>query len=162
MRTGQPAPYFIASWLETQFSPEKALKPTLEGTAARRPPNSIIGEGNSDVMRKRFLYGSGIVLLLILATLVVWQGSFSFRPFAPSGIEQTYLFWAVSTLIFILTVMLGFILIRTGVRLYIERQANRPGCLGLLADGLALGLVRTRPLQCIQGCDRRPHTSVGG
>ena len=77
-------------------------------------------------MRKRLIFGSGLVLLAILLTLVVSQGSFR-SPFAPSGIEQTYLFWAVSTLIFILTVILGFILFRTAVKLYIERQANRPG-----------------------------------
>ncbi len=71
-------------------------------------------------MRKRLIFGSGVVLLAILLTLVVSQGSFK-SPFAPSGIEQTYLFWAVSTLIFILTVMLGFILFRTAVKLYIER-----------------------------------------
>ncbi|HEV2688293.1 MAG TPA: ATP-binding protein, partial [Bryobacteraceae bacterium] len=48
-------------------------------------------------------------------------------PFAPSSLQQTYLFWAVSTLIFVLTVTLGFNLFRTTVRLYIERQNNRPG-----------------------------------
>ena len=78
-------------------------------------------------MRKRLMFGSGVVLLAILVTLVVWQGSFNFGPFAPSSIQQTVLFWAVSTLIFILTVTLGFILFRTGVKLYIERQSNRPG-----------------------------------
>ena len=63
----------------------------------------------------------------ILVTLVVWQGSFNFGPFAPSSMQQTDLFWAVSTLIFILTITLGFILFRTGLKLYIERQSNRPG-----------------------------------
>src|SRR5271169_3830330 len=78
-------------------------------------------------MRKRLLFGSGLMLLAILVTLVVWQGSFTFGPFAPSSIQQTYLFWAVSTLIFVLTVTLGFILFKTGVKLYMERQSNRPG-----------------------------------
>ena len=78
------------------------------------------------IMRKRLMFGSAVVLLGILVTLVVWQGSFNLSP-APSTIQQTYLFWAVSTLIFILTVRLGFILFRTGVKLYIERQSNRPG-----------------------------------
>jgi PAS domain S-box-containing protein len=78
-------------------------------------------------MRKRVAFGSGVVLLAILVTLVVWQGSFNLDQFAPSSIQQTLLFWAVSTLVFILTVMLGFILFRTGVRSYIERQSNRPG-----------------------------------
>jgi len=94
-------------------------------------------------MRKRLIFGSGLVLLAILLTLVVSQGSFK-SPFAPSGIEQTYLFWAVSTLIFILTVMLGFILFRTAVKLYIERQANRPGShikSKLIGGALALSVL---------------------
>ena len=94
-------------------------------------------------MRKRLIFGSGLVLLAILLTLVVSQGSFR-SPFAPSGIEQTYLFWAVSTLIFILTVILGFILFRTAVKLYIERQANRPGShikSKLIGGALALSVL---------------------
>ncbi len=78
-------------------------------------------------MRKRVVFGSGVVLLAILVTLVVWQGSFSFGPFAPSSLEQTYLFWALSTIIFILTVTLGFYLFRTTVKLYMERQSHRVG-----------------------------------
>ena len=78
-------------------------------------------------MRKRVAFGSGVVLLAILVTLVVWQGSFNLEQFAPTSIQQTYVFWAVSTLVFVLTVMLGFILFRTGVRLYIEHQANQQG-----------------------------------
>src|SRR5579864_2398529 len=78
-------------------------------------------------MRKRLILGSGVLLLAILVTLVVWQGSFNLSPFAPSSLQQTYLFWAVSTLIFVLTVTLGFILFRTAVKLYIERRSNRPG-----------------------------------
>src|SRR6202453_1855065 len=80
-------------------------------------------------MRKRVMSGSAGVLLGILASLVVSQGSFNLGTFAPapSNIQQTYLFWAVSTLIFIFTVTLGFMLFRSVVKLYIERQTNRPG-----------------------------------
>jgi PAS domain S-box-containing protein len=92
------------------------------------------------------MFGSGLVLLAILVTLVVWQGSFNLSPFAPAptSIQETYLFWAVSTLIFILTVTLGFILFRTAVKLYIERQSNRPGShikSKLIAGALALSVV---------------------
>jgi PAS domain S-box-containing protein len=75
------------------------------------------------------MFGSAVVLLSILASLVVWQGSFNLGNFAPaqSDIQQTYLFWAVSTLIFIFTVALGFMLFRTVVKVYIERHSNRPG-----------------------------------
>ncbi len=95
-------------------------------------------------MRKRVAFGSGVVLLAVLVTLVVWQGSFNLDQFAPSSIQQTYLFWAVSTLVFVLTVMLGFILFRTSVRLYIERQANRPGShikCKLIGGALALSVL---------------------
>src|SRR5258708_36375621 len=76
-------------------------------------------------MRKRFIYGSGIVLFAILATLVIWQVSFPVEE--PENLSQTFIFWAVSTLVFVLTITLGFILFRTGVKLYIERRRNREG-----------------------------------
>src|SRR6266702_1783017 len=67
-------------------------------------------------MRKRFLFGSGVVLLVILATLVIWQVSFKFEEY-PESLNQTFIFWAVSTLVFVLTITLGFILFRTGMKL---------------------------------------------
>jgi len=92
------------------------------------------------------MFGSAVVLLGILATLVVWQGSFNLGSFAPapSNIQQTYLFWAVSTLIFIFTVTLGFMLFRTVVKLYIERHSNRPGShikSKLIGGALALSVL---------------------
>ena len=78
-------------------------------------------------MRKRFLYGSGTILLVILTALVIWQGSFNEFQESPQNLGQTFIFWAVSTLVFILTVTLGFILFRTGVKLYIGRRQNREG-----------------------------------
>ena len=78
-------------------------------------------------MRKRLAVGSGLLLFLMLLSLVVWQGSFTTGALTPASLGQTYAFWAVSTLIFILTVTLGFMLFRTGVKLYIERQHKRPG-----------------------------------
>src|SRR5215469_18093848 len=95
-------------------------------------------------MRKRLIFGSGLAVFAILVTLIVWQGSFTFGRFAPSSIQQAYLFWAVSTLIFVLTVMLGFILFRTVVKLYIERQTNRPGShikSKLIGGALALSVL---------------------
>jgi two-component system nitrogen regulation sensor histidine kinase NtrY len=95
-------------------------------------------------MRKRYLFWSGLVLLAILSTLVVWQVSFTFGDYGPENVAQTFVFWAVSTLIFLLTVTLGFMLFRTGVKLYFERQANREGSrikTKLLAGALALSLL---------------------
>src|SRR5580700_3333611 len=77
-------------------------------------------------MRKRYLFGSGLALLAILLTLVVWQVSLSFE-YEPATTTQTFVYWAVSTLIFLLTVTLSFMLFREGVKLYIARQSNREG-----------------------------------
>jgi PAS domain S-box-containing protein len=78
-------------------------------------------------MKKRLLYGLGVALLAVCVTLIVWQGSFSFGEYGPSSPDQTFLFWAVSTLVFVLAVTLGFMLFRTGVKLYIERRSGREG-----------------------------------
>jgi PAS domain S-box-containing protein len=78
-------------------------------------------------MRKRLLLTVGIVALAVLIALLVWQSSFTFGGYGPSSPQEAYLFWAVSTLVFLLTVTLGFMLFRTGVKLYIERQKNREG-----------------------------------
>jgi two-component system nitrogen regulation sensor histidine kinase NtrY len=78
-------------------------------------------------MKKRLLYGTALVLLLISVVLVVWQGSFNLGQYGPADPEQTFIFWAVSTLIILLMVTLGFILVRTAVKLYVERQSNREG-----------------------------------
>ena len=95
-------------------------------------------------MRRRYLFWSGLALLAILLTLVVWQVSFSFGEYGPATALQTFVLWAISTLIFLLTVTLGFMLFRTGVKLYIERQANREGSriqTKLVAGALALSLL---------------------
>ncbi|HVO99595.1 MAG TPA: ATP-binding protein [Bryobacteraceae bacterium] len=95
-------------------------------------------------MRKRYLFASGVVLLAILVTLVVWQASFNFGEYGPADTAQTFVFWAVSTLIFLLTVTLGFMLFRTGVKLYFERQNDREGSrirTKLVLGALALSLL---------------------
>jgi two-component system, NtrC family, nitrogen regulation sensor histidine kinase NtrY len=101
------------------------------------------------VTRKRYIYGSLIVLLAILLTLLVWQMSFSFGEFGPVSALQTFVFWAVSTLTFLLAVTLGFMLFRTGIKLFIERQANKEGSriqTKLVGGALALSLL---PVICL-------------
>lgn len=91
-------------------------------------------------MRKRYAFAVGF---LILVTLVVWQVSFKFE-YVPTDAAQTFLFWAVSTLIFILTVWLLARLIKTAVKLYLERQSGREGSRiksKLVFGALALSLV---------------------
>jgi PAS domain S-box-containing protein len=78
-------------------------------------------------MRKRLLYGLAIVLLVVSTVLVVWQGSFHQKDFLPSSPAQTLILWAVSLLIFILLITVGWILAREFIKLYVARQAKQPG-----------------------------------
>jgi two-component system nitrogen regulation sensor histidine kinase NtrY len=95
-------------------------------------------------VRRRILYGCAIVLLAILVALVVWQGSFNFGKYGPADPQQTFVFWAISSLIFVLMVTLGFILVRTAVKLYIGRRSDREGSriqTKLVVGALALSIT---------------------
>ena len=95
-------------------------------------------------MRKRYVLGSGVVLLAMLLTLIVWQTSFTFGDYGPSSLEQTFVLWAVSTLIFLLAVTVGFMLFRAGVKLYLERQLGKEGSrllFKMVAGALALSML---------------------
>jgi two-component system, NtrC family, nitrogen regulation sensor histidine kinase NtrY len=78
-------------------------------------------------MRKRLFYWFAAVLLAICVVVVAWEGSFRSRWIGPTNPDQTFIFWAISILSFVLMLTLGWILFRTGVKLYIERQSNREG-----------------------------------
>lgn len=98
-------------------------------------------------MRKRHVLVFSAVLLPILVTLILWQQSFTFGDYGPANPVQTIVFWAVSTLIFLLAVTLGFMLFRTGVNLYLERQRNREG--SRIQAKLVLGAVALSALPVI-------------
>jgi two-component system nitrogen regulation sensor histidine kinase NtrY len=94
-------------------------------------------------MRRRLAYGFLLFLLAVSVLLVVWQGSFR-TGLSPRDPSQTFIFWALSSLIFVLMVTLGFILFKTFLKLYIDRQANREGSRirsKLVAGALLLTLV---------------------
>jgi nitrogen fixation/metabolism regulation signal transduction histidine kinase len=94
-------------------------------------------------VKKRLIYGFGLFLLAVLVLLVVWQGSFR-MDFGPRNPSQTFIFWAVSSGIFVLMVTLGFILLRTFLKLYVERQSNRAGSrikTKLVIGALALSFI---------------------
>jgi PAS domain S-box-containing protein len=78
-------------------------------------------------MKKRLLYGFASVLLVLSVLVVVWQGSFRLQQFGPANRQQTFIFWAISSLILILMLVLGWVLVREGVKLYVARQSNRLG-----------------------------------
>jgi len=110
-------------------------------TPSHPPPASYTGIKH---LRKRLIYGFGTFLLLILVVLVVWQGSFNFGSYEPQDPTQTLILWSVSTLIFVLMVTLGFMLVRTFVKLLVERRTNREGSrikTKLVAGALALSIM---------------------
>lgn len=95
-------------------------------------------------MRRRLVIAVLSLSFLVLLALVVWQGSFDFGSYGPKDFRETVVIWGVSTFIFILTVTLGFMLIRALVKLYIERQGHKEGSRirsKLLVGALALTLT---------------------
>lgn len=76
---------------------------------------------------RRIHFWAGLAILSVLIALMVWQGSFTVGDYGPQTPEQTYVFWALSTVIFLLTVLLGFILFRDAVKLYFARRAGVEG-----------------------------------
>ena len=101
--------------------------------------------GYDGVVRRRLPFAIAALTLLALLAMLVWQGSFSFS-FAPRDVRETIVLWAVSTTIFLLTVTLGFMLIRAWVKTYIDRQKNKEGSRirsKLLIGALALTVAPT-------------------
>jgi PAS domain S-box-containing protein len=95
-------------------------------------------------MKRPLLYRFAFVLLALCVSFVVWQGSFHLKQFDPSNPTQTLVVWAISILIFLLMVTLGWVLLRTGLKLYIERQANQAGSrikTKLVVGALALSIL---------------------
>ncbi|MBM3753513.1 MAG: HAMP domain-containing protein [Acidobacteria bacterium] len=78
-------------------------------------------------MRKRLLNAAAAVTLLILTGLVIWQGSFNMGNLGPANVGQVYLYWAMSTMVFLLMVTLAFMLFRLMVKLYMERSRGQEG-----------------------------------
>ncbi len=95
-------------------------------------------------MRRRLVIAVLSLSFLVLLALVIWQGSFDFGSYGPKDFGETVVVWGVSTFIFILTVAVGFMLMRAFVRLYIERQGHKEGSRirsKLLLGALALTLT---------------------
>jgi two-component system, NtrC family, nitrogen regulation sensor histidine kinase NtrY len=96
-------------------------------------------------VRRRLASAAAALSFVILGVLLIWQGSFKIE-YSPSGLSETVVLWAVSTLIFILTVTLAFMLFRAAVKVYIDRQRNREGSRirsKLLVGALVLTLAPT-------------------
>jgi PAS domain S-box-containing protein len=81
---------------------------------------------HDSVVRRRLVSAAAALSFLILLGLLIWQGSFRIN-YSPPNLFETIILWAVSTLIFLLTVLLAFLLFRAGVKVYIDRQRNKEG-----------------------------------
>jgi two-component system, NtrC family, nitrogen regulation sensor histidine kinase NtrY len=96
-------------------------------------------------VRRHLAFAAAALSFVVLLALLIWQGSFRIE-YSPSDLSETVVVWAVSTVIFLLTVLLGFMLFRSGVKAYIDRQKNREGSRirsKLLVGALLLTLVPT-------------------
>lgn len=78
-------------------------------------------------MNHRYRFGFGLATLLILTALVIWQGSFTVGDYGPRTPDQTYVYWGLSTLIFLMTVLLAFMMFRDAAKLYTARRAGQEG-----------------------------------
>src|SRR5215472_4970126 len=90
------------------------------------------------------LYAAGL-LLLVLAVLAFVQQAFNLEPlFTPSDSNQILLLYALSTLIFLILLVFGFILLRIVVKVWAERKQQKPGSkfkTSLLVSLISLTLV---------------------
>ncbi len=77
-------------------------------------------------MRRRLASAAAALSFVILLALLIWQGSFRIT-YSPSNLSETIVLWAVSTLIFLLTILLAFMLFRASVKVFIERQRHKEG-----------------------------------
>ncbi len=97
-------------------------------------------------MPKRLFYSLAAILLIVSATVLIWQGSFpgNFGSISPEDPEQTFVFYGISIVIFLLMMTLGFMLMRLMVKLWVDRRAYRPGSrirTKLFAAALLLSLM---------------------
>lgn len=90
------------------------------------------------------LYIAGFVLFA-LAVLVFIQAAFNLNSFlSPSEPNQILLLYTVSTLIFLVLIVFGFVLARTLIKVWVERKQQKPGSkfkTSLLTAMISLTLV---------------------
>lgn len=77
-------------------------------------------------MRRRLTTAAAGLIFVTLLVLLIWLGSFRIT-YSPSDQSETILLWSISTLIFLLTVLMAFMLFRAGVKVYIDRHRNKEG-----------------------------------
>jgi len=79
-------------------------------------------------MLKRISIGLAAILLVASVAVVIWLGSFNKGSYPrPEDPSQTFVFFGLSILIFILMMALGFMFVRLMIKLWIARQTGGPG-----------------------------------
>ncbi|HYR84127.1 MAG TPA: ATP-binding protein [Terriglobia bacterium] len=97
------------------------------------------------------LYLAG-VFLLTLALLVFVQAAFNLSPFlSPSGPNQIGLLVSLSTFIFLVLLVFGFVLLRTLVKVWAERRRGKPGSKFKTKLVFTLVLLTLIPAMCLFG-----------
>lgn len=76
-------------------------------------------------MKKRLVYGFLLVVLVLGLLAVFWP--WNPGKVRPVNVNQTLIFWAVLSVIFLLTVVLTWILVREWIDIYVERHTDRVG-----------------------------------
>ncbi|HEX5000845.1 MAG TPA: hypothetical protein VFY29_21650, partial [Terriglobia bacterium] len=88
---------------------------------------------------------AAVLVLLILALLVFAQAAFDLTPLlSPARPNEIALAYTLSTFIFLALVVFGFVLLRTLVKIAIERKQQKPGAkfkTSLIASLIALTLI---------------------
>src|SRR3989442_15457119 len=97
------------------------------------------------------LYLAG-VFLLTLALLVFVQAAFNLSPFfSPSEPNQIVLLATISTFIFLVLLVFGFVLLRTLVKVWAERRVGKPGSKFKTKLVFTLILLTLIPATCLFG-----------
>src|SRR5262245_24429475 len=73
------------------------------------------------------LYAAGL-FLTVLELLLFVQAAFNLDPpFSPSEPDQIFLLFSLSTVIFLVLLVFGFVLLRDVVKVWVERKQQKPG-----------------------------------
>jgi len=95
------------------------------------------------------LYVAGF-FLLTLALLVFVQAAFNLDPFlSPSEPDQIVLLYTLSTFIFLVLLIFGFVLLRTLIKVWAERKQQKPGSKFKTKLVVSLILLTLIPATCL-------------
>src|SRR5438034_458788 len=95
------------------------------------------------------LYVAGFFLLM-LALLVFVQAAFNLDPFlSPSEPDQIVLLYTLSTFIFLVLLIFGFVLLRTLIKVWAERRQEKPGSKFKTKLLVSLILLTLIPAACL-------------